>query len=205
MGKVPELPPGTGPRAFDRPWWAARPPPSARPAITTAAATTAAPAATDCVCRARHRSLGGSSGLGKPWCPNVAACCATLARWATASGVSLLASLSTCARSPCGMAAIGSAASGARPSSSAGASSRRLRSVHAGHRSMCRLIRLRIRTFSCPSQSSSSALERGAVGAARTGDEQRAQGNLQLVTGAGEQRVRVVAGNPEYGRDFGDV
>ena len=105
VGKVPELLPGTGPRAFDRPWWAARPPPSARPAITTAAATTAAPATTDCVCRARHRSLGGSSGLGKPWCPNVAACCATLARWATASGVSLLASLSTCARSPCGMAA----------------------------------------------------------------------------------------------------
>ena len=156
VGKAPETP-GTGPRALDRPWGAPgrrqapgwrsqprRPPPPRR----------LRPIAS---CRVRHRSLGGSSGLGKPWCPNVAACCATLARWATASGVLLLASLSTCARSPCGTAAMGSAASGARPSSSAGASSRRLRSVHAGHRSMCRLIRLRIRTFSCPSQSSSSA------------------------------------------------
>ena len=130
---------------------------SARPVSTAAAMMSAAAAAAAWVRRSRHRSLGGSSGLGKPWCPNVAACCATAARWATASGVLLLASLSTSARSPCGMAAMGSAVSGARPSRSAGASSRRLRSVHSGHRSMCRLIRLRIRTFSCPSQSSSSA------------------------------------------------
>ena len=120
-------------------------------AATTAAAATAAAACPD---RLRHQGdFGGSSGLGNPWCPNASVRCATLARWAAASGVPLPASLSTWSRSPAGMAAVGSTASGASPSSRAGASSRFFRSAHVGQLSMWRLIRLRMRTLSWPSQS----------------------------------------------------
>jgi len=104
---APAAAPPDAPRlsAVSRPWC---PPARASTISTAAAATTAAAAAAPWARRARHHTgFGGSSGLGKPWCPNVAACCATVARWATAAGVSLLASLSTCARSPCGMAAMG--------------------------------------------------------------------------------------------------
>ena len=140
--------------ALSRPWWVPSAPVTARMVSAAATATTAA-AAAPCACRVRHLGFGGSSGLGKPSGPAMTAPCTTLARRASASGVLLLASRSTCARSPGGITAMGN---GARPSSSAGASSRRFRSVHAGHCSMCRLMRLRIRTFNCPSQSSSSAL-----------------------------------------------
>jgi hypothetical protein len=103
----------------------------------TAATTAATPAAAAaCPDRVRHHGdFGGSSGLGNPWCPNGSVRSATLARWAAASGVLLLASLRTCSRNPGGTAA-GSAASGASPSNSAGASSRFFRSAHTGQFSM---------------------------------------------------------------------
>jgi hypothetical protein len=160
-GAAPVLLPGTGPlvRAAE-PLWCPGPPLASATPITAAATTAAtAPPTAARFCQVRHHGdFGGSTGLGKPSGPNSAACCATLARWAMASGVLLLASLSTCPRMPAGMAAMGSVTSGARPSSRAGASSRRFRSAHTGQRSMWRLSRLRISTVSCPSQSLSSAL-----------------------------------------------
>src|SRR5690349_3461915 len=158
----PELPALAADPGADEPWlsalswlWCAPSTPVTARMISTAAAATAAAAAAPGARRVRHQAgFGWSNGTGKPSAPDITARCASAARCAVASGVLLLASLSTRVRSPGGMATAGTAAA---PSSSAGVSSLRLRSVHAGHRSMCRLMRLRISTFSSPSQSSSSA------------------------------------------------
>jgi len=83
-GVAPDVPPallpGPPPRAFGRPLCPASPPLSARLAITTAPATTTAAAAPWVVRACHHGDFGGSSGLGKPWWPNIAARCATSAR-----------------------------------------------------------------------------------------------------------------------------
>ncbi len=135
--KVPAPVPVEGTDAAPRaaaPWRPGDPPESARVssvAAATAAATAMAAAALAWRClEGRHHGRGGSIGSGKPLLPNRTVRPATLARYATAPGVLLLASLSTRARRRVGSAAAGSAASGARPSCSAGASSRRRRSAH---------------------------------------------------------------------------
>ena len=172
-------------------------------AATTAAAATAAAACPDRV--RSHGDLGGSSGLGNPWCPNGSVRCATLARWAAASGVSLPASLSTCSRSPGGMAAVDRTASGATPASRAGVSTRFFRSAHVGQFSMWRLTRLRIRTVSCPSQSV-SMVSSAAQSCRPDRATSSAPSDISSWSRArAQQRVHVITGDAEHGRDLGRV
>ena len=101
-------------------------------ALTPAAATAvAAPAMAACECRRpwyQPGPPGGRTGTGKPDGPNEPARASTLAWWARPAGVRSAQMLSTCSRKPGCKAAIGAA-----PASSAGLSSRRLRSPQTSH------------------------------------------------------------------------
>ncbi len=125
----------------------------------TAATAVAALAMAACECRStwcQAGAPGGLTGVGKPEGRNEPARATTLAWWARPADVRSAQIRSTCSRKPGDMATIGAA-----PASSAGLSSRRLRSPQTSHCSMCLLTRLRIRTVSWPSQPASMASRSG--------------------------------------------
>ena len=117
------------------------------PAAMTAVAVPASRACGWCRTRCHGPVPGGLREWGKPLGPNGPARFATVSRCASPAGERSANILSTCSRNPGN-----SAASGIAAANNAGVSSRRLRSPQTPHRSMCRLIRLRISTVICPSQ-----------------------------------------------------
>ncbi len=212
---VPGALPDTAPVLLDAdtwaraacPAWCPGPPLASATPMTVAATATATPPAVTCPCRVRHHGVfGGSSGLGNPVCPDNAVRCATIARCATASGVSLLASLSTAARIPAGMAAIGSAASGAMAEQQAPEPARLQLPLAADRAPLDVTVEPLAHQYG---QLPVPALEHRAQGSAvlspRAGHQQRAERGLKLIAGAGQQRVRVVARHPEHGRDLRDT
>src|SRR5215472_12779481 len=115
------------------------------PVPSSAAATIATLAATVIV-RTPYIRRGDSIGWGKPEWLNGAARRTTRSRYPTPAGERSTTRRKICSRRPAGTATIGSVLS-----SMAGLSSRRLRSPHTSHASMCRLTRWRSRMVSSPS------------------------------------------------------